>query len=319
MQQTPTISVIINCYNSEQYLCEALDSVYTQTFSDWEIIFFDNNSTDGSAKIAQLHASHQDGKLKYIKNDKTVLLGEARNLAVAQASGQYVAFLDCDDLWLPEKLEKQLAQLQQPSSRPWGMCFTDAMRVDAQGHDLLSYSHEKKPHSGNVYQQLLYYPFIACSACMVDTAVLRASGGFDPSFHYVEEWDVWLKVAKNRDVAFVDQELTKIRIHSSNVSRDLTSQYQERLRLAEVVMQRDSQARKICKKAMKMVHIQYKISSLLLAENLKQRLSLGLELLFKMLMAPLISLSIMRKYLNLSVYRAFRKKYMSRETCLAKE
>ena len=98
------VSVIMNCYNGEKYLREAIDSVYSQTYKDWEIIFWDNASTDRSAEIAKSYNS----KLKYFRGEKTIPLGAARNKALEKCSGDYVAFLDCDDLWMEDRLKKQM-------------------------------------------------------------------------------------------------------------------------------------------------------------------------------------------------------------------
>ena len=104
IQKTPLVSVIMNCLNGEQYLREAIDSVYAQTYDNWEIIFWDNASYDGTKKIAKSY----DSKLKYFKSEVTSILGAARVLAVEKAKGEYFAFLDCDDIWYKEKLDKQM-------------------------------------------------------------------------------------------------------------------------------------------------------------------------------------------------------------------
>ena len=100
----PEVSVIMNCYNCSKYLKEAIDSVYAQTYQDWEIVFWDNASSDNSAEIAKRY----NNKLKYFHAEITIPLGQARNRAIEKAKGKYIAFLDCDDVWLPEKLEKQV-------------------------------------------------------------------------------------------------------------------------------------------------------------------------------------------------------------------
>lgn len=104
MNPQPLVSVIVNCYNGEKYLKEALDSIYAQTYENWEIIFFDNQSNDRSAKIAKEY----DGRLKYIYNEVNVPLGEARKLALTHACGEWIAFLDVDDIWVRDKLCTQL-------------------------------------------------------------------------------------------------------------------------------------------------------------------------------------------------------------------
>ncbi len=94
------VSIILNCYNGAEFLKETLESIKVQTFSDYEIIFVDNCSVDSSAEIAQQF----DNRLKYFKTDKHVKLGEARNVALSKCSGEYIAFIDADDLWKQQKL-----------------------------------------------------------------------------------------------------------------------------------------------------------------------------------------------------------------------
>ena len=102
MSEAPVVSVIMNCLNSSEHLQETLDSLAAQTFTDFEVIFWDNGSTDSSPQIARGHAGLA-GRLRYFRGEETVPLGAARNLAIARSRGRYVAFLDCDDLWRPEK------------------------------------------------------------------------------------------------------------------------------------------------------------------------------------------------------------------------
>lgn len=112
MKQEPLVSVIMNCYNGEKYLREAIDSVLAQTYQNWEIIFWDNQSTDHSAGIFQ---SYSDPRLKYFYAPKhTWIIYEARNYAIEKASGDFIAFLDVDDSWLPAKLHKQISLFSDP-------------------------------------------------------------------------------------------------------------------------------------------------------------------------------------------------------------
>src|SRR4030067_1280023 len=103
-EQQPLVSVIMNCYNSEKYLREAIDSVLAQTYQNWEIIFWDNQSTDKSAAIFK---SYADPRFCYFLAPEHTTLGQARNLAVEQAHGAWVAFLDCGDILFPRKLAQQ--------------------------------------------------------------------------------------------------------------------------------------------------------------------------------------------------------------------
>ena len=105
LSSTPLVSVIMNCLNGEQYIKEAIDSVYSQTYSNWEIIFWDNNSTDNTSKITKSF----DSRLRYIKSETCLPLHNARNLAIDECRGEIIGFLDADDIWLPNKLSDQVS------------------------------------------------------------------------------------------------------------------------------------------------------------------------------------------------------------------
>jgi|TARA_Y100000310_G_scaffold65022_1_gene60558 glycosyltransferase involved in cell wall biosynthesis len=108
----PLISIIINCFNGDRFLQKALDSVISQTYKNWEIIFWDNQSTDKSAEIFN---SYKDVRFKYYKALKhSEILYEAKNYALEKANGEFYAFLDVDDWWLPNKLEKQVPLFKDP-------------------------------------------------------------------------------------------------------------------------------------------------------------------------------------------------------------
>ncbi|MDC1454446.1 glycosyltransferase, partial [Pelagibacteraceae bacterium] len=103
-ESNPLVSIIINCYNGEKYLAEAINSIYSQTYKNWEIIFWDNASSDKSALIAKSY----DSKLKYYNSNFTSSLSHARFQAFKKTKGKYISFLDCDDLWKKDKIEKQI-------------------------------------------------------------------------------------------------------------------------------------------------------------------------------------------------------------------
>ena len=108
----PLVSVIMNCFNGEKYLRDAIDSVISQTYKNWEIIFWDNQSNDKSAKIFK---DYKDGRLKYyLAASHIEILYKARNYALKKANGEFIAFLDVDDWWLLEKLEKQISLFDDP-------------------------------------------------------------------------------------------------------------------------------------------------------------------------------------------------------------
>ena len=105
LNQNPLISVIINCHNGEKYLDNCIKSVLNQTYKNWEIIFFDNNSSDKSSKQIK---SYKDQRIKYFRSNKTYTLYKARNLAVSKSNAEFITFLDVDDWWVKTKLEEQI-------------------------------------------------------------------------------------------------------------------------------------------------------------------------------------------------------------------
>ena len=101
----PLVSIIMNCYNGETYLRESIESVLSQTYENWELIFWDNRSVDKSAKIFK---SYDDKRFRYYYAPQHTLLYEARNEAIKKSSGEFIAFLDTDDFWEKDKLELQM-------------------------------------------------------------------------------------------------------------------------------------------------------------------------------------------------------------------
>ena len=204
----PRVSVIMNCYNCVRYLREALDSVYSQTYKDFEVIFWNNLSTDGSVEIARQYP------VRFFSNTSLLPLGESRNLAIAQAQGEYIAFLDCDDVWLPTKLEKQVALL---NSRPeLALVYANCYHINAKGIvQRTSFTNTSRPQRGHIFNALFASNFIP----MV-TAIARRSRlpAFAYGFDIAEEYDVWLKMAAYLEFDYIDEPLAKYRIYPENTS-----------------------------------------------------------------------------------------------------
>lgn len=219
------VSVIMNCYNCEKYLQEAIDSVYAQTYRDWEIIFWDNQSTDNSAVIARRY----DGKLKYFLGQYFLPLGAARNEAIKKASGEYIAFLDCDDLWLPEKLEKQLNYLE--SNKDIGLIYSDCYyNVNGKIIENTSFNNVK-PFKGNVFDELLCNYFAPFLTVVIRKTALDKVGVFDSQYNIVEDYDLLLRIAEYYSFDFLKQPLAVYRIHDGNTSKNIKMTVGEYLKL----------------------------------------------------------------------------------------
>ena len=183
----PKVSIIMNCHNGEKYLREAIDSIYAQTYQDWEIIFFDNASTDTSAEIAKSY----DSRLKYIRNEILITLGEARKEAVHKATGDWVAFLDTDDIWYPNKLEKQLSALVDSD---FVACYSAVKQITPDGKSIRN----TYPihHSGCILSGLLLQFDVNMVTPMYSRQnAIRHGILFDPIITASEEYNLFTRLA----------------------------------------------------------------------------------------------------------------------------
>ena len=211
------VSVIMNCYNGEKYLKEAISSVYSQTYTNWEIVFWDNNSTDESSVIANGY----DSKLRYFKASLTESLGIARKRAVKQARGEYIAFLDTDDLWTNSKLEIQIrAFIENPT---WVVIYSNCQPIDESGKKVGSHT---IPHyySGNVFNHLLIGKLTPpWPTTMIRTKELRDIGSFR-DYSSAEDKDIFLRLADKYEFGFTMDILAYYRMHPNQESNNyLTS------------------------------------------------------------------------------------------------
>lgn len=184
----PTISVVIPAYNAEQTILETIDSVLQQTLTDFELIVIDDGSTDQTVEFVR---RIQDPRLKVFSHCNGGL-PVARNRGIARASGDYIAFLDADDLWTPDKLELQLAALQTDSEA--GVAYSWTCNMSQTGEAF--YPGHSVTYSGTVYAQLLLGNFLASgSNCLTRRDAIASVGEFDPSLRSYEDWDYWLRLA----------------------------------------------------------------------------------------------------------------------------
>ncbi len=215
----------MNCYNNAHVLHEALHSVYAQTFTDWEIIFWDDMSDDASLHLAQ-NFNAQDARLRCFQGLERVSLGHARNEALAKARGEFIAFLDCDDVWLPTKLEKQIKLMRENAHV--GLVCTDAENFYVYNGVYKSMGRifdTAKAHRGRVFRKLICGQWIAMSSVMLRRSCLNTLQGahasgkyFDIKLNICEEAELFYRLAHMWDFDYVDEMLTKRRIHHKNIT-----------------------------------------------------------------------------------------------------
>ena len=208
----PLVSVIMNCLNGARYLSEAIKSVYAQTYPNWEIIFWDNASIDDSSKIAKSYG----GRVRYFRSDTTYSLGKARNLAVSQVRGEYVAILDVDDIWFPHKLERQIPLFE--ADPKVGLVFSNSQFFDENG-DCGNHFQQAPPHRGYVFGALLRDNFVSSETMVYRRSALEGMQQvFNENLSMVMDFDLSLRVALKHKLDYIGDCLSKWRMHNESES-----------------------------------------------------------------------------------------------------
>jgi glycosyltransferase involved in cell wall biosynthesis len=216
----------MNGYNAAAYVGEAIASVFAQTYPHWEIVFWDNCSNDATAAIVR---SYDDPRLRYFLAPNFTPLGQARNLAIREARGEFIAFLDCDDIWLPTKLERQLPLFDDPEV---GLVYSDTVFFNARGDEKRSYG-GILPGRGRCFRQLLARYFLSMETVVLRRSVLKSQPEwFDPSFNMIEEADLFRRIAHDWKIDGVADALARWRVHASS----WTFKHPELLRLESMAM-----------------------------------------------------------------------------------
>jgi len=244
---SPLVSVIMNCYNSDRFLKEAIDTIYAQSYPNWEIIFWDNVSTDQSASIAKSY----DSRTKYYCADETAPLGEARNLAMRKATGKYITFLDCDDLYMPEKLQAQVDLMEEGG---YVFSYGSAIIIDEFGY-------EKKHapavyESGFIFANLLTRYEINMQSAMMDRSMLESKGlGFPVNFQFGPDYDLFMDIASQFPIGVIKKYIVKTRVLPDSLSRKTLHRVSEELKYTlDRLLDRDKQ---IAKKYSRPVKLAY--------------------------------------------------------------
>ena len=209
----PFVSIIMNCYNGEKYLSEALDSVVAQTYLNWELIFWDNQSTDRSEEILR---GYGEPRFRYFYAPRhSKILYEARNYALEQAQGKFISFLDVDDWWKPEKLEKQVPLFDDPEV---GIVCGDFWYVNEKHNTKKVWINRSVP-TGWVLNDLLSHCFVGLLTLMVRrSAIDQLEYPCDPRYHIKGDFDLVIRLAVNWKLDFVSQPVAFYRWHGNNES-----------------------------------------------------------------------------------------------------
>lgn len=206
----PKVSVVMPVYNGEKYLRTAIDSILKQSFTDFELIIINDGSSDTSSKIIE---SYSDPRIVYISNPENTGLAKVRNKGLDVVRGEYIAWLDCDDISLPTRLEKQVNLLD--ANPHIGICGTWVKTIGGASEDIWRYPID----SGFLRARMLFDDPLATSSVMLRaTCITQQKLRFSLDHPPAEDYEMWERISRSWDIANIPEVLTFYRIHSMQTS-----------------------------------------------------------------------------------------------------
>ena len=211
-ESKPLVSIIMNCHNGGKFLEQSVNSIISQTYKNWELIFWDNDSKDDSKKII---TKFPDKRIKYFKSKKFNRLYKSRNLAIQNANGEFISFLDTDDLWQKDKLEKQINFFSK--NKDYEIVYSNYNIYD-ESKKKRFIKFKKVLPSGMVFKQLLRnYTVGIVTICLRSN--LFKDNSFNDNFDIIGDFDLFLKFSENKKIGYMHDILAEYRLHKSNLSK----------------------------------------------------------------------------------------------------
>jgi glycosyltransferase involved in cell wall biosynthesis len=208
----PRVSVIIPTHNRAEFLEKAIHSVLNQSYTDFEILVCDDASSDDTRKVVE---AISDERIRFIRYEQNRGVIRVRNEAISNSSGDYIAFLDDDDEWLPTKLEKQIAILGDSTNKLGGV-YTGVYSIDTQLGRIVKTSIPK--YSGDILNELLMDNFITTSSVIIKKYCFERVGLFDPEYKSASDYDMWIRIAAEFNFDYVAEPLVNYRNHPKKIS-----------------------------------------------------------------------------------------------------
>ena len=223
-QKLPLVSVVIPTYNRIHTLPASVDSVLKQTYKNLELIIMDDGSTDGTEEYVKGIA---DERVRYRKAEKNMGPSAARNMGAELAKGEYLAFQDSDDEWMPDKLEKQMKLVLDNEELSFVYSEFGLYRDGELLAVIPSRNIPYEEKQGSLFSHLLLYPLISTQTILIRTKDFIEAGGFNETLKAYEDFEFTLRFAQNHRIGFVQEALVKVNSQKSSVSK----QYDERIRV----------------------------------------------------------------------------------------
>ncbi len=230
MRETATVAAVIATMDRPGYVREAIESVCEQTHGHVAVVVVDGSDDKRTATVvSELRSAYPERQILYRHNDEPQGLPAARNQAIAETDAEYIAFLDDDDRWHQRKTERQLSRFES-GDESIGLVYTGAHHIDENGQRLRTIRPEHEESSPELYvENVIGTP----SSVMVTREAVDRVGGFDESMRYCEDWDFYLRVAAEYDIACIAEPLIDRRYHDDSMIADLESLFRYREQVLE--------------------------------------------------------------------------------------
>lgn len=219
MENKPLVSIIMPAYNAERTILESIESVLRQTYRNWELIVVNDGSKDSTSAVV---LAISDERVRLIEQENAGV-ANARNNGINNSTGEYIAFLDSDDLWVEEKLERQIGTIEGGKhkmcfAKTW--CFSENSNQTSDCFVNVSLDFDDR-------NKILIYDFIPILTVLLAKDVLDEVGHFDETLRGVEDWDLWIRVLQKYEAIYLDEFLTKYRISSTGLSGNFEKHFIE--------------------------------------------------------------------------------------------
>jgi glycosyltransferase involved in cell wall biosynthesis len=236
----PRVSILLTCYNHLRHLKIAVDCIKAQTFTDYEIVALDDGSTDGTREwLTQLQRDEPSLPITLYFNEKNLGTYGTLNRGLEVARGEYIAEFNDDDVWMPTKLEKQVAVLDKDTRI--GLVHTGGWFIDDEGNELkvnpLGFAWPKTG-TGDVLLELIPHNKIIASSVMARRECFERVGPFNTTYYGSGDWEMWYRIAEEYHVAHIDEPLTLYRVHAGSASHNYDKVADDDRRIREWMLPR---------------------------------------------------------------------------------
>ena len=225
------VDILIPAYNTARFLPAALASVEAQTLTDWRILLIDDGSTDNTAEVIAPFRERLGEKLEYILKPNAGL-SAARNTGLAHATAEFVALLDADDVWLPERLTESIRSLEQNPSA--GLSYGFVSRIDPNGHIISTHDDLKPKAEGHIPESIYTRRIdLPCPTITFRRECTERLGGFDETMRATEDRDLWLRIAQQYAVVRIPKVIAYYRTSPNAMTNDVDRMFTSQMKFAE--------------------------------------------------------------------------------------